>query len=155
MDELIADIDLIGPELAHVEVGLAARIRHYAFDELFPGEVIRISPILDPVKHTFRAEVSVANDEGMLRPGMFVEVVVVVEQRQDVLVVPRESVANRAGRSVVFALDGQRVSRRNGRLGLGDDDIVQILEGVAEGDRVVVRGLEPLGDGQRIRVVGN
>ena len=155
LDELIADIDLIGPELAHVEVGLAARIRHYAFDELFPGEVIRISPILDPVKHTFRAEVSVANAEGMLRPGMFVEVVVVVEQRQDVLVVPRESVANRAGRSVVFALDGQRVSRRNVRLGLGDDDIVQILEGVAEGDRVVVRGLETLGDGQRIRVVGN
>ena len=155
LDELIADIDLIGPELARVEVGLAARIRHYAFDELFPGEVIRLSPMLDPVKHTFRAEVTVANGDGKLRPGMFVEVVVVVEQRQDVVVVPREAVVNRAGRSVVFALDGMRVSRRNVRIGLGDDDMIQVMDGVAEGDRVVVRGLETLNDGQRVRIVGS
>lgn len=154
LGELIADIDLIGPELARVEVGLAARIRHYAFEESFAGEVIRLSPMLDPNKHTFRAEVAVANDEGLLRPGMFVEVVVVVEQRPDVVVVPREAVANRAGRSVAFVLDGQRVSRRNLRLGLGDDDKVQILEGVGEGDRVAVRGLETLTDGARIRIVG-
>lgn len=154
LDELVADIDLIGPELARVGVGLAARIRHYAFEESFAGEVIRLAPMLDPVKHTFRAEVSVANTERLLRPGMFVEVIVVVEQRPDVVVVSRDAVANRAGRPVAFVLDGQRVSRRDLRLGLGDDDKVQVLEGVAEGDRVAVRGLETLTDGARIRVVG-
>ena len=154
LDELVADIDLIGPELARVEVGLVARIRHYAFEESFTGEVIRLSPVLDPNKHTFRAEVVVANDQRLLRPGMFVEVIVVVEQRPDVVVVPREAIANRAGRSVAFVLDGQRVSRRDLRLGLGDDDKVQILEGVGEGDRVAVRGIETLTDGARIRVVG-
>ena len=154
LDELVADIDLIGPELARVEVGLAARIRHYAFEESFTGEVIRLSPMLDPNKHTFRAEVAVANDERLLRPGMFVEVIVVVEQRSDVVVVPRDAIANRAGKRVAFVLDGQRVSRRDLRLGLGDDDKVQVLDGVAEGDRVAVRGLETLIDGSRIRVVG-
>lgn len=156
LDELIADIDLIGPELARVEVGLAARIHHYAFDdESFAGEVVRISPILDPVRHTFRAEVSVDNAEGFLKPGMFVEVTVVVEQRADVVVVPRDAVANRAGKSVVFALDGQRVSRRDVRLGLGDDDKVQVMEGLAAGDRVAVRGLETLNHDTRVRVVGS
>ena len=156
LDELIADIDLIGPELARVQVGLSARVRHYAFDDvLFPGQVIRLSPVLDPVKHTFRAEVSVGNARGLLRPGMFVEVIVVVEQRADVVVVPREAVSNRGGRTVVFALDGQRVSRREVRLGLGDDDKVQVLDGVAVGDRVTVRGLETLTDGARVRVVGS
>ena len=155
LDELIADIDLIGPELGRVEVGLAARIRHYAFDDtLFPGEVIRLSPVLDPVKHTFRAEVTVDNAERLLRPGMFVEVVVVIEQRKDVVVVPRDAIANRAGNTVVFAMDGQRVKRREVRLGLGDDDKVQVLDGVAEGDRVVVRGLETLIDDNRVREVG-
>ncbi|MYD98131.1 MAG: efflux RND transporter periplasmic adaptor subunit [Gammaproteobacteria bacterium] len=155
LDVLIADIDLIGPELGRVSVGLAARIRHYAFDDtLFDGEVIRLSPVLDPVKHTFRAEVTVANAERLLRPGMFVEVVIVIEQRQDVVVVSRDAVANRAGKTVVFAMDGQRVSRRDVRLGLGDDDKVQVLDGVAVGDRVVVRGLETLIDGNRVREVG-
>jgi len=155
LDELVADIDLIGPELARVEVGLAARIRHYAFEESFIGEVIRLSPMLDPVKHTFRAEVSVANEKRLLRPGMFVEVIVVVEQRADVVVLSRDAIANRAGKSVAFVLDGQRVSRRDIRLGLGDDDVVEVLDGVAVGDRVAVRGLETLTDGARIRVVGS
>lgn len=155
LDELVADIDLIGPELARVAVGLEARIRHYAFKETFAGEVIRLSPMLHPNKHTFRAEVAVANEEGLLRPGMFVEVIVVVEQRPDVVVVSRDAVVTRAGNPVAFVLDGQKVNQRKLRLGLGDDDKVQVLEGISEGDRVAVRGLETLFDSARIRPVGN
>ena len=66
---------------------------------------------------------------------------------------PREAVTQRAGRSVVFVLDGQRVVRRNVSLGLGDDDQVEVLEGVEPGDRIVVRGLETLTDQTRVRVV--
>lgn len=156
VSELIADIDLVGPELAKVRPGLAARIRHYAFrDAQITGEVIRISPQMNPRTHTFRAEVAVANDDRLLRPGMFVEVTVVAEERLDVPVAPRESVASRAGRSIVFVLDGQRVSRREVALGLGDDTRVEVVDGLAAGDRIVVRGLETLTDGTRVRVVGS
>lgn len=155
LDELIADIDLIGPELASVQPGLKARIRHYAFEDAdITGEVVRLSPTMDPVKHTFRAEVAIGNEAKLLRPGMFVEVTVVVEQRPEVNVVPRESVAQRGGKNVVFVLDGQRVTRRDVRLGLGDDEQVQVVEGLALGDRVVARGLETLTDGTRVRVIG-
>lgn len=156
LEELVADIDLIGPELARVRPGLDARIRHYAFsDTKFDGEVVRLSPTMDPIKHTFRAEVAVANDAGLLRPGMFVEVTVVVQQRLEVNVVPRQAVANRGGKNVVFLLDGQRVTRRDVDLGLGDDEQVQIIDGLALGDRIVERGLETLTDGTRVRVIGS
>ena len=155
LDELIADVDLIGPELARVQPGLVARVRHYAFEDAkIDGKVIRLSPTMDPIKHTFRAEVAVDNDATLLRPGMFVEVTVVVEQRADVNVVPRQAVTNRGGKNVVFLLDGQRVSRRDVSLGLGDDDQVQVSNGLALGDRIVVRGLETLTDGTRVRVIG-
>ena len=155
VDELIAEVDLMGPELARVQPGLRTRIHHYAFPNAeLTGEVIRLSPTLDPVKHTFRAEVAVANDAGLLRPGMFVEVSVVVQQRVEAAVVPRTAVTDRAGRDVVFLLDGQRVSRRDVSLGLGDDDQIEVQAGVTLGDRVVVRGLETLTDGARVRVIG-
>lgn len=155
LDALVADVDLIGPELARVRPGQEARIRHYAFkDASLTGRVLRLAPTMDPIKRTFRAEVLVDNAGMLLRPGMFVEVTVVVEQRPDVNVVPRQAVANRGGNDVVFLLDGQRVSRRNVRLGLGDDDVVQIFTGLELGDRVVVRGLETLVDGTRVRVIG-
>lgn len=150
---LVADVDLVGPELARVRPGLEARVRHYAFEGLsFPGEVIRLSPSIDPRTHTFRAEVEVANEQELLRPGMFVEVTLIAERREGVPVVPREAVTERGGRRVVFGINGQRVEEREIALGLGDDAIVEIRRGLEPGERIVVRGLETLTDGTRVRV---
>ena len=152
---LIADVDLVGPELARVRPGQPVRIRHYAFDDLtITGRILRLSPTMDPEKHTFRAEVGVDNARRLLRPGMFIEAAIVAERRAGVPVVPRDAVTERAGRDVVFALDGQRAVRRDVTLGLGDDEQVEVREGVEPGERIVVRGLETLTDGTRVRVVG-
>ena len=154
LTELVADIDLVGPELGRVREGLATRIRHYAFEgDDISGEVIRLAPSVDTNTHTFRAEVAVSNPKLLLRPGMFVEVTIIAEQRLDVPVVPRESVARRGGKTVVFVLTGQRVARRDISLGLGDDEQVEVLAGVAAGDRIVIRGVETLTDGTRVRIV--
>jgi RND family efflux transporter MFP subunit len=151
----VADIDLIGEDIASVRVGLAARARYYAWDEQeFPGEVLRLAPIVDQRTRALRAEVEVANPEFLLRPGMFVEVTLVAERRDDVPVIPREAVTDRGGRRVVFVLNGQRVAQREIRLGLGDDAFVEVVEGVAVGDRIVVRGLETLSNDMPVRVSG-
>jgi len=85
---------------------------------------------------------------------MFVEVTLIAERREDVPVVPREAVAERGGRKVVFVLTGQKVSRREVGLGLGDDEIIEIRQGVEPGERVVIRGLETLTDGTSVRPSG-
>lgn len=156
LEELIADIDLVGPELGRIHEGLPARIRHYAYEDAdIGGEVIRLAPSVDINTHTFRAEVAVSNPQRLLRPGMFVEVTIIADQRLDVAVVPRDSVARRGGRNVVFVLAGQRVARRDVNLGLGDDERVEVLDGIVPGDRIVVRGVETLTDGTRVRIVGS
>ena len=107
IDRLIADIDLVGPELARVRPGQPVRIRHYAFEGItIEGKVLRLSPSMDPQTHTFRAEVEVDNPLRLLRPGMFVEASIIAERREGVAVVPRDAVTERAGRSVVFVIDG-------------------------------------------------
>ena len=108
---------------------------------------------MDPQTHTFRAEVEVDNSQGFLRPGMFVEAAIIAEQRENVPVVPRDAVTQRAGQSVVFVIDGQRAVRRNVSLGLRDDNQIEVRDGVVPGERVVVRGLETLTDGTRVRVI--
>jgi RND family efflux transporter MFP subunit len=155
-DELVADVDLVGPDVARVQVGQEARIRHHAWeDRLFAGVVYRMAPTIDPITRALRAEVEVDNRGGLLRPGMFVEVTVVGTRREGVPVVPRVAVTDRGGQRVVFVLNGQRVSRTEVDLGLGDDEIVEIKSGVEAGDKVVVRGLETLTDQTRVRVTGS
>jgi RND family efflux transporter MFP subunit len=152
---LVADVDLVGPDVSRVREGLPARIRHHAWeDETFSGRVLRLAPSLDPMTRTLRTEVTVDNQAGLLRPGMFVEVTVIAERHEDVPVIPREAVAERSGRKVVFVLKGQRVSRREVSLGLGDDEVVEVKTGVEAGERIVVRGLETLTDNARVRVSG-
>lgn len=152
---LIADVDLVGPDVSRVRENLEARVRHYAWeDRTFTGRVVRLAPSLDPVTRTLRAEVAVENAEGLLRPGMFVEVTMIAERHEGVPVVPREAVTERGGRKVVFVLKGQRVSRREVALGLGDDEVVEVRQGLEPGERIVVRGLETLTDGARVRVSG-
>jgi Cu(I)/Ag(I) efflux system membrane fusion protein len=152
-DQLIADVDLVGKDVASVKKALSVRVRHYAWEgEYFSGKVIRLAPTIDPVTRALRAEVEVENPDGRLRPGMFVEVAILKEQRKGVPVVPREAVTDRGGKWVVFILKGQRVVMKEVVLGLGDDDIVEIRDGLAVGERVVTRGLETLTDQTRVRV---
>jgi len=155
VDRLVAEVDVVGPDVARVAVGEEVRVRQHAFaDRRFAGKVARLAPTVDPVTRALRVEVEVANAEGLLRPGMFVEATLVGERREGVPVVPREAVTERGGKKVVFVLRGQAVARREVALGLGSDQVVEVREGLAAGERVVTRGLETLADRTRVRVTG-
>lgn len=155
LDALIADIDLVGADIAAARPGLEALARYHAWpDRVFQGRVLRLAPTIDPKTRAVRAEVEIRNLDGLLRPGMFVEVVLIGERREQVPVVPRRALTDRGGKRVVFVLRGQRVAQQEVTLGLGDDVLVEVREGVQVGDRVVVRGLETLTDQMQVRVTG-
>ena len=155
LEQLIADVDLVGPELSRVEVGMPVRVRHFAYDEPNSGTVLQISPTLSSQTHTFRIEVAVDNENLKFRPGMYVETRIIVDSRAQVPVIPRVAVARRNNESVAFVVNGQRVVRRDVRLGLSDESKHEVIEGVKSGDQVVVGGLETLTDGTRIRIIGS
>jgi len=156
LDPLIADVDLVGSDIAAVRPGLEARVRYHAWPHReLAGRVLRLAPMVDQRTRALRAEVEVDNADQVLRPGMFVEVTLIGERREGVPVVPRRALTDRGGRRVVFVLRGQRVEQRAVEVGLGDDEIVEIRSGVEPGDRVVVRGLETLTDQMTVRVTGS
>jgi RND family efflux transporter MFP subunit len=153
--DLVADVDLLGADVLRVRAGQVARVRHPGWkDRAFEGTIVRMAPTVDATTRTLRAEVRVDNADRVLRPGMFVEVAVVIERREEVTVVPRGAIAEREGRSWVFVLNGQKVDRHAVVLGLGDDETVEVREGVTPGQRIVVRGIETLTDGAKVRVSG-
>jgi len=155
MNPLVADVDIVGTDIAKVKVGLKARVRYHAWKNRdFEARVLRLAPTIDDRTRALRAEVEIDNKDGLLRPGMFVEVVLVNEVREDVPRVPRRSVTDRSGKQVVFVLDGQRVKQQEVELGLGDDQWVEIRKGLVAGDHVVVLGLETLTDQMPVRATG-
>jgi len=146
VDTVTADLDIAGGEVARVQLGQLVRVSHYALEGEFQGEVVRLSPVIDPVTRTFRVEVDVRQKGGGLRPGMFVRARIVAERHEGVPVVPRHAVV------VVFLVEKQRAVQRRVVLGLGDDETVEIREGVKAGESLVTSGYETLVDGARVRV---
>jgi RND family efflux transporter MFP subunit len=152
---LVADVELVGSDIGVVSVGLEARAQYHAWPrEKFPGKVLRLAPTVDQRTRTLRAEVEIDNRMGRLRPGMFVEVTLIGERRENVPVVPRSAVTDRGGRPVVFVLRQQYVAQEAVELGLGDDERIEVRTGIAQGDLVVVSGLETLTDKMAVRVMG-
>jgi membrane fusion protein (multidrug efflux system) len=156
LDSLVADVDLVGQDIARVHVGQEARANYHAFGErTFPGEVLRLAPTINESTRALRAEVQIDNKQGLLRPGMFVEVTMVSERRVQVPVVARRSLTDRGGRRVVVGFEGQRAVQREVVLGLGSDEVVEVRSGLELGESVVVLGLETLTDQMPVSVTGN
>ena len=81
------------------------------------------------------------NPQGLLRVGMFVDVFLETKVAKQAVVIPREAVVLENGLPVAFVLlDGETFQKRNLQLGIRDGDFVEVIAGIAEGERVVTRG---------------
>lgn len=150
---LVADVDVLGPDIGRIAVGQKARVSSVAFPgQEFSGKVLRLAPTVDETTRTLRAEVEVENDRGLLKPGLFVRVDVLIQRHENVPVIPRSAVVERTGKRVVFVAKGQTVEQREVQTGLGDDATVEIVSGLKPGESIVIQGMETLADHSKIRV---
>jgi RND family efflux transporter MFP subunit len=152
---VLVDLRIPNSQMPMIDLGQEVRISNYAFrDQLFPGRITVLDPTLDPASRTFRIEVAVDNPNLVLRPGMFVKADIVVEQRADVLVIPKQLILQRRGRDVVFVEEAGVAQEREIEIGLQDDVMAEVVEGLAEGERVITSNYETLRSRTQVRVTG-
>ena len=120
---------------------------------IFEGKVKLINPRIDVQSGTVKVTVEVFDETMMLKPGMFVEAKIVIGKKEDVLVIPRKSILFKQNKTYVFVMDRNQVSQREVELGLTEEDHVEILNGLDQGEVIVTVGVEGLEDGERVEVV--
>ena len=120
----------------------------------FTGRIARIYPTIDAATHTFTAEVNVANSDRLLRPGMYARVTVNFGSNHSI-VVPDDCVVKQQGsgvRSVFVLQNDNTVKEVVVTLGRHFGTEYEILSGIAEGDKVVVKGQASLKNGSKVNV---
>ena len=136
--------DLYEKDFASVRVGSEATIVVPAVPgEALHGRVTYIDPRVDPATRTAKVRVEVPNRGGALRLGMYVSVSFQVTSGERRTLVPKSAVQMLGDRAVVYvpAADGeQRFAERPVRLGPATGDLVQVLDGLKPGERVVTEG---------------
>ena len=143
----IADISMLKsiiniPEgqIDGIAVGNEAEIMLTSFgNRKITGRITRISPVADLPAHTFEAEVSVDNPQGLLA-GVFATVRLTAQPKNNVLTIPVYAIVMRDDQKTVFVADEKGiVTRKVITVGYTDDKIAEVLDGL-QGDEIIVTG---------------
>jgi membrane fusion protein (multidrug efflux system) len=157
LDDLSAiKVDFAVPELYVSELrnGQVVAARTNAWPgRTFSGKVVSVDSRVDPATRAVTVRAVVPNGDGALKPGMFLTVSV-AQDRRVALVVPEEALVPEQARQFVYVVADGKVAKREVTLGRREPGFVQITNGLARGDSVVVEGTLKLRDGAQVREVG-
>lgn len=138
-----------------VSKGMPVKVKLDVYgDEEFEGKVSLVYPTIDAATHTFPVEVSLANSNQRVRPGMFARVTMNLGTK-DHVVVPDVAVVKRAGSGdrFVFVYSDGKVSYNKVELGRRLDAEYELISGVENNAQVVVAGQNRLTDGAEVEVI--
>ncbi|MFH1465211.1 MAG: efflux RND transporter periplasmic adaptor subunit [Pseudomonadota bacterium] len=151
------DLQVADSDVARLSVGMRAMILVDALQERLPegglvGEVRSIGIAADAASRTFPVRVVADNPDFAVLVGTHARVRLVLDSRPAVLSVPRSAVRGDEDSRYVMVLEGERVRRVQVTVGLEGDGGVEILDGLLDGQQVVVEGNFGLADGALVEV---
>mgnify|MGYP001815623139 CR=1 FL=1 len=139
LEDVWVEAEVFERQAAQVQVGQpVAMSLDYLPGREWQGTVDYIYPSLDEKTRTLRVRLRFANESRVLKPNMFAQVVINAGRQDDALVVPREAVIRTGEQDrVVLALGDGRFKSVAVSLGRMDEQSVEVLDGLREGDTVV------------------
>lgn len=136
-----------------VKKGMQLQLRSSVYpDRVFPATIEVVYPTLDAASHTFQVKVVVPNQQGLLRPGMYVTTTIGLN-KETVIMAPYSTVLKLIGANdrYVFINDNGRAKRVTVEMGQRvDDDVEIIAPEIVEGVELVTKGEARLIDGVKI-----
>lgn len=132
--------DVFEQDIALVKMGAKAKVKINAYpDKAFEGAITYVYPTLNSATRTIPVRLEIANPKGLLKPAMFAEVEISVSDKRKVLSVPTAAVIDSGTRQIVLVqIEEGRFEPRVVKLGNRSDSYVEVLNGVTEGEAVVV-----------------
>lgn len=157
LDPIYLDFSLPEREFQRLQPGGKVAVRVAAHpDRVFEGSISALDPEVNVGTRTLPVRATLANPDGLLRPGMFAETEILMDQQQPVLTLPRAAITYAPYGDSVFVIEqgdqGPSVQRRAVTTGAVLGERVVIDSGLQDGDQVVLAGQVKLRNGQQVQI---
>jgi multidrug efflux pump subunit AcrA (membrane-fusion protein) len=154
MDTVKVSVNVIEKDLSKIKKGQPAKIKVDAYPEkVFNGKITLVSPTVNPMTRTASVEISIPNLGHQLRPGMFAEAEIIIRKSDDAILVPAYAVLEKSDtRKVLTVVDGKAMSKLI-ELGFDQGDLVEVKDGLAVGDTLIVAGHHKISSGDKVRIL--
>ena len=135
-------------------------IKYIASSKLFPeqkyyGVISNIDQRVNRESRTIKAYAIIENKNNYLRPGLLLNIDIILDEIKDTMLIPEESVLTSKDYSYVFVIDENTAKLKKVSLGITSNGKIQILDGIKSQDNVVTLGHEKLKDGSKIKIIEN
>lgn len=152
---VIAMINVTENDYSKLKNGMHVDVKFDAFpNESFSGRIKRIHPTIDSRTRTFAVEISIANNNQRIKPGMFARVEINHGTENHVVVPDRAVVKQQgSGNRYVYVYKDGKVSYNKVELGQRINDSYEIISGVEDGDLVVITGQAQLINGSKVELI--
>jgi len=145
-------IDIPEQSIGKVATGQGISLQTSSYpDRNFAGRVVRISPGLNVQARTLTVEAEIQNVDGLLKPGQFATVRITQSKPDNAVMIPVAAVRTEGETNRVFIIKDGMAREQFVQLGLLENDMIQVKQGVAEGDVVATSNLNKLTDGVFVR----
>ena len=139
---------------------IAGNIKYIASSKLFPeqkyfGVISNIDQRVNRDSRTIRAYAIIDNKNNNLRPGLMLNIDIILEEIEATMLIPEESVLTSQDFSYVFVIEEDIAKLKEVNIGISSNGMIQILSGISSGDKVVTLGHEKLKDGSKIKIIEN
>ncbi len=111
-----------------------------------------VFPNVEEKTRTLQVEALVPNNNGLLKPGLFAKVILYTAGERDTIVVPVTALLYEAEKVRVFVTEGDRAKERVVKLGSKYGELMEIIDGVKAGEKVVFMGQQNLSEGAKVSV---
>jgi membrane fusion protein, heavy metal efflux system len=130
-------------EAPTVHIGQAIYFTVLAYpDRQFPANISYVAAALDPTTRRLLVRATVNNSAGLLKPEMFASVTILTGEGDTAVAVPREAVIYEGPTARVWVVrdDNRAIELRRIKVGLTSGNMVEVMEGLSRGDRVITKG---------------
>ncbi len=155
-DKVVAEFGITEREINKISLGQNAKVFVDAYpDKIFEGTVENIAPVIIGTSRTADVKVRIENPEGLLLPGMFARIKILLYQKKNTLVVPNDALQGKENEQYVFTISAEEkiVTKTPVVVGYSRVDYAQIDSGLREGDLVAISGLDRLEEGSKVKVI--
>ena len=153
-NEMIAVVYAPEKELGNVRKNQQAFITSdHLVGQQYEGWIKRVSPVVDPQSGTFKITIGVKNTNNVLRAGMFVNTHIVTATHENAVLIPKKAIVYENEQLSVFVVKDSVATKINLKVGFQDHEKIESLEGIEEGDRIIVVGQAGLKNNTKVRIV--
>jgi len=147
------DCPVAEADVAAIQPGMTVSVSVESLANTYDGTITYVSPAMDPTNKTYIVRITLSNPDNLLRGGMFAQSSLEVLQRRNTLFVPKDALVEQNGVSQLYVINPDNtIAIRTVKTGLRNDNYVEILAGLSDGEQIATTNLARLRDGVSVTI---